>query len=61
MKEEDRYGYMCKIDFDWEVGHATGGNTIYPSVKDLKKNHDFGCGIVKVKILLEEVVEKGKH
>ena len=36
---EDRYGYMRKVDFDYEVGEALGGNKIYPSLEDLKENH----------------------
>lgn len=53
-----KYGYICKIDWDYELGEALGGCTIYPSVKDLKANHDFNCGIVKVRIELEEVIEE---
>ena len=60
-EEEPRYGYMCKIDWDWELGVAMGGNTIYPSLEDLKSNHDLDCGVVKVKITLEEVIEKGRY
>ena len=56
--KEDRFGYMCKIDWDWELGEAMGGTTIYPSLKDLKANHDFNCGIVKVRISLEEVIDE---
>ena len=37
--DEPRYGYMCKIDWDWELGEALGGNDIYPSLDDLKENH----------------------
>lgn len=55
----DKYGYMCKIDWDYEVGSALGGNIVYPSIKDLKKNHStVGCGIVKVKVTLEEVIDE---
>ena len=59
MNEE--YGYMCKVDWDWEIGAALGGNKIYPSLEDLKENHKCWeeCGVVKVKVSLEEVVHKG--
>ena len=59
--KEPRYAYICGVDFDWEGGEALGGNMIYPSVADLKKNcrcHD-GCGIYKIKITLEEVIKVG--
>ena len=61
--ELSRVGYMCKTDFTWELGAALDGNTVYPSVEDLKKNRKCWeeCGIVKVKILLEEVVTKSKR
>lgn len=61
MTNEIKYGYMCTIDWNWELGEAKGGNTIYPSVKDLKEVHDFNCGIVKVKIEFEETIEQGKY
>lgn len=49
---EKREGYMCMIDFDHELGEAMGGNKIYPSVADLKRNHKMWkeCGIVEVSI-----------
>lgn len=61
--ELGRVGYMCKTDFTWEVGEAIGGNTIYPSIEDLKENRKCWeeCGIVKVKILIEEVVAESKR
>ena len=45
-------GYMCMIDFEDELGRAAGGNRVYSSVEDLKKNHDCweSCGIVKVRV-----------
>jgi len=60
---EVRVGYMCKVDYDWELGEALGGSVVYPSIKDLQrkeKAHDH-CGIVKVKVTLEEVVKKEKR
>jgi hypothetical protein len=63
MSNEPRYGYMCKVDFDWELGEALGGTAIYPSVEDLKAERKCvsSCGIVKVKIELEEVVDAGER
>jgi hypothetical protein len=47
-----RIGYMCKIDFDHELGNAIGGNRVYASVADLLRHHSPGteCGIVKVEV-----------
>ena len=52
--------YMCKIDFDYELGNAAGGNTVYPSLKDLKKNHKCWkeCGIVQVEVKKIRTVAK---
>lgn len=59
MSSEPKFGYMCKVDFDFEVGEALGGNTVYSSIKDLKRHRKCveTCGIVKVKVELEEVVQ----
>jgi len=63
MTDKIEYGYMCKIDYDWELGCALGGSKIYPNKEDLIKHHNCAetCGIVKVKVLLEEVVSEGKR
>lgn len=59
---EKRKGYMCKIDFDHELGEALGGNVIYPSIEDLKKHHPYKtCGIVEVEITLTTVVEPNTY
>lgn len=60
--EEPKYGYMCATDFNWEVGEALGGTTVYASVEDLKHNRKCveQCGIVKVEVKLVEVVDPGK-
>ena len=29
---------MCKVDFDWELGEASGGNKVYASRQDLLKH-----------------------
>lgn len=45
-------GYMCMIDFEDELGRASGGNPVYPSIEDLKRHHDCweSCGIVEVEV-----------
>jgi len=56
-----RYGYMCQVDFDYELENAKGGCPVYASVSDLKKERGCvrECGIVKVKITRQKVIEKG--
>lgn len=53
-------GYMCKTNFEHELGEANGGCSVYPTIKDLLKNEpcSINCGIVKVKIELVEVIQK---
>ncbi len=57
-----RFGYMCKVDFDYELGYAGGGNIIYPTIKGLKAFRCCWdeCGIVKVKVTKVKTVLKDK-
>ena len=60
---EVRVGYMCKVDYDHELGEAMGGSVVYPSIKDLQrkeKAHDH-CGIVKVAVICLKVAVKEKR
>jgi hypothetical protein len=61
MPNETTTGFMCKIDFDFELGHATDGNTVYPSIDALRRAHDCAdeCGIVEVTVSLVRVVCAG--
>lgn len=45
-------GYMDKTDFECELGAASGGNVIYPSVEDLKRHVSChqSCGVVSVRV-----------
>ncbi len=45
-------GYMCAIDWEHEIGNASDGNKVYPSVEALKKHHTMWeeCGIVEVEV-----------
>jgi hypothetical protein len=56
-------GFMCKTDFDWELGEASGGDTIYPSIEELRRKRGCveGCGIVEVEVSLVRVVQKETH
>lgn len=51
-------GYMCATDWECELGMASGGNTIYPSVEDAKEFSKCweGCGLVEVSVRFERVV-----
>ena len=51
-------GYMCSIDFECELGSASGGNKVYPSIEDLKDHHPMWkeCGISKVFVTRTKVV-----
>jgi len=53
-------GYMCKVDWDHELGEALGGNTVYPSQADLISNKKCTdeCGIVEVEIRLKRVIQE---
>lgn len=55
-------GYMCAIDFECELGKASGGNTVYPSVDDLKRRHASWeeCGIVEVRVDLVKTIVQGE-
>lgn len=52
-------GYMCAIDFDCELGAASGGTKVYASIDDLKDDHDCwkSCGIVEVSVSFEREIE----
>lgn len=54
-------GYMCKTDFDHELGVASDGNKVFPSIETLRKHLRCvdECGIVKVEVRLVQVVEQG--
>lgn len=45
-------GYMCLIDYEHELGYASDGNRVYPSIEALKRAHKAweGCGIVRVEV-----------
>ena len=57
---EATHGFMCKTDYDWELGAAIDGNKVYPSEKALREHRSCvdECGIVKVAVTLVEVVQE---
>ena len=56
-------GYMCLIDWEFELGAASGGNCVYPSVDDLKRRHKCAddCGIVEVSVAFKRLVQPGRE
>ena len=59
--KKPRYGYMCQVDFDHELGEAYPFTEVYPSIKTLKEQRKCvkDCGIYKVKVEVVKVVQKG--
>lgn len=53
-------GYMCKTDYDDEMGYASDGVRVFPSLRALKEARKCldQCGIVKVRIQLLEVIQE---
>lgn len=53
-------GYMCKTDFDYELGYASGGTRVHPSIEDLKRCSPCvdSCGIVEVEVILRKVIQE---
>ena len=53
-------GFMCKVDWDYELGAALGGNNIFASEADLIANKKCTdeCGIVEVEVRLKRVISE---
>lgn len=49
-------GWMCKVDFDYELGASLGGNKIYSSEKDCRRHRPYveECGVTHVVTLSKE-------
>ena len=56
-------GYMCKTDFDFELGMAADGNRVFPSVTALRESRSCvdQCGIVEVKVFCTRVVQEENY
>ena len=56
--KKTKKGYMCEIDWTWELGESMGGTKVYSSLKDLKADHKSWeeCGIVEVEVKLTKIV-----
>jgi hypothetical protein len=55
-------GFMCKIEWDYNIGKAASGVTIYPTLETLRRYHGSieECGIVEVEVSIKEIVEESK-
>lgn len=53
-------GYMCGVDWECELGMASGGNTVYPSGEDCEKRRKCTeqCGIVEVKVYFSKWIKE---
>lgn len=60
-KKESKYVYLCGVDWQHELGEEMfkPDVVVYPSVESLKKHRTCWqeCGIVKLKVTLEQWVE----
>lgn len=56
LKTRAIFGWMCAVDFDCEMGMASGGTTVYASEQELRRTrvcvHE--CGVATVVTLSKE-------
>lgn len=50
-------GYMCLIDFECELGAASGGNRVYPSAKEALCAST--CGVAEVEVIGRKIITPG--
>lgn len=55
-------GYMDMVDFECELGLASGGNTVYATEAECRKNKKCidECGLVEVKVEVTRIIQEGK-
>ena len=63
MTERTVKGFMCLVNWDHELGEASGGTIIYSDEEDLRVHHRCieSCGIAEVEVRLVRIVQKGKY
>lgn len=51
---------MCLVDFEDELGCASGGNTVYASIKDCMEHRKcvLSCGIIEVEVRGVKIVRE---
>lgn len=56
---DTRIGYMCSVDFDWELSEVVDSSPVYSTVEDLKRQRSCWkqCGITKVEVKRIEIIE----
>jgi hypothetical protein len=58
MKYKNIVVYVDGVDYEHEIGEASDGNKIFPSIKALQENNRCweGCGVVKCELVFKEWV-----
>lgn len=61
-KDDDVFVYVCKTDYDYHIPDDWNGIDIYFSEKSIRTHRKCvkECGIVKMKLTFEEIVDKGE-
>jgi hypothetical protein len=56
-------GYMCAINWQYELGQNAHGIEVYRSIDDLQANHDCWeeCGIVEVQVTIKKTIAPGQY
>lgn len=56
-------GFMCLTDWVHEMGHASDGNRVYPSLRALKEHQRCWkqCGVVEVEVRAIKLVVPENH
>lgn len=51
--------YIDLVDWQHELGHASDGNKVFPSIEDLKKHRSCWkqCGIAEIEVTFRAIVE----
>lgn len=52
---------MDRTDFEYELGAASGGDTVYPSLDDVLAHRKCAneCGVVEVEVRFRKLVKEG--
>ena len=58
--KDSREAFMCLVDYEHELGFAAGAHKVYGAIEDLRATRPCveQCGIARVRVVLEEVVQK---
>lgn len=55
--------YMCKTDWNFELGKGYDGCELYSTIEDLKEYRPCveECGIVEIEVTLKRVVQESNY